>query len=202
MDMEEKEVLYGEYGSGLKSSIVPPVLELIKQHDEHHPVHWPASKKWVITLIYCLLQVFVTITSTSYVSVEFLIAEKYGGSTQVITLGQSMFIVGNAVGPAFLGPLSDIGGRKWIYVGSIFVFALLNIVGYVLEYSHIVKTPVGWRHKFQSVPQFSWNTSLALNTLLSSSPRIACYIDRKTGYCPRVKPPDAHCLPIPMRCSG
>jgi hypothetical protein len=49
---------------------------------------------------------FVTITSTSYIGAEYDIMQKWGGSTQVVTLGQSMFIVGNAVGPAFMGPLS------------------------------------------------------------------------------------------------
>lgn len=82
------------------------ILQQVKQHDQHHPVHWPVWKKWYITALYCLLQVFVSMTSTSYVSVEFLIEEHFGGSQQVITLGQSLFIVGNAVGPAFLGPLS------------------------------------------------------------------------------------------------
>jgi hypothetical protein len=82
------------------------ILQQIKQHDLHHPVHWPVWKKWVIISIYCLLQAFVTLTSTSYVSVEYLIQAQYGGSTQVVTLGQSLFIVGNAIGPAFLGPLS------------------------------------------------------------------------------------------------
>ncbi|GME45236.1 vitamin b6 transporter bsu1 [Neofusicoccum parvum] len=102
-------------------------LDLVKQHDQHHPVHWPSWKKWAITSVYCLLQVFVTLTSTTYVSAETAIQEKFGGSTQVVTLGQSMFIVGNAVGPAFLGPLSDIGGRKWVYVVSILLYAILNI---------------------------------------------------------------------------
>lgn len=37
---------------------------------------------------------FVTILSTDYISVEFLIQEQWGGSTQVVTLGQSLFIVG------------------------------------------------------------------------------------------------------------
>jgi hypothetical protein len=82
------------------------VLQQIKSRDASHPIHWPAWKKWVIVTVYCLLQIFVTLTSTTYVSVEFLIKDKYGSTTQVITLGQSMFIVGNAVGPAFLGPLS------------------------------------------------------------------------------------------------
>jgi MFS family permease len=104
------------------------VLELVKTHDAHHPIHWNPFLKWGIIIVYGFLQIFVTLTSTTYLSVEFLVQERFGGSTQVITLGQSMFIVGNAVGPAFLGPLSDIGGRKWVYVVSIFLYAVLNIV--------------------------------------------------------------------------
>ncbi|KAG0650028.1 putative transporter [Hyphodiscus hymeniophilus] len=102
------------------------ILELVKAQDAHHPIHWPAWKRWSIIIIYCFLQLFVLMTSTSYLGIEFLIQERWGGSTQVVTLGQSMFILGNAVGPAFMGPLSDIGGRKWVYVGSITVYAILN----------------------------------------------------------------------------
>ncbi|KAM3089337.1 hypothetical protein ACMFMG_000940 [Clarireedia jacksonii] len=102
------------------------VLELVKANDAHHPMHWGAVKRWTIITTYCLLQTFVALTSTTYVSAEFLIKEKFGGTTQVVTLGQSMFIVGTAVGPAFLGPLSDINGRKWIYVISISCYAILN----------------------------------------------------------------------------
>jgi len=103
------------------------LLEKIRANDDAHPIRWPVWKKWLITFVYCLLQLFVTLTSTTYVSVEFLIEEKWGTGAQVTTLGQSMFIIGTAVGPAFLGPLSDIGGRKWVYVGSILLYAILNI---------------------------------------------------------------------------
>jgi hypothetical protein len=82
------------------------ILELVRAKDVHHPMHWPAWKRWGIITIYCLLQLFVTLTSTTYIGAEYLIQEKFGGSTQVVTLGQSLFIVGNAVGPAFMGPLS------------------------------------------------------------------------------------------------
>jgi MFS family permease len=102
------------------------ILELVHAKDVHHPMHWPAWKRWGIILLYCSLQMFVTITSTSYIGAEYDIMQKWGGSTQVVTLGQSMFIVGNAVGPAFMGPLSDIGGRKWVYVASITCYAILN----------------------------------------------------------------------------
>lgn len=130
----EKDHMQEPTGARRKSSAPLDVLAQIRKSDTYHPIHWPAWKKWVITFVYCLLQVFVTLTSTTYVSVEFLIQEKFGGSTQVITLGQSMFIVGTAVGPAFLGPLSDIGGRKWVYVASIFLYAILNI-GTALAYN-------------------------------------------------------------------
>lgn len=65
-------------------------------------------KKWFVVFWYCLLQAFVTLTTTTYVSAEFLVQETYGGTTQVVALGQSMFIIGTAVGPAFLGPLSYV----------------------------------------------------------------------------------------------
>lgn len=45
-------------------------------------------------------------TSTAYLSLEYLIQEQFNSSTQVTALGQSLFIIGNAVGPLCLGPLS------------------------------------------------------------------------------------------------
>ena len=66
--------------------------------------------------------------STTYTSAEAQLHAKFGGSTQIIALGQSIFIVGNAAGPVFLGPLSDLGRRKWVYVGSVAVFGLCQIV--------------------------------------------------------------------------
>lgn len=65
---------------------------------------------------------------STYVSAEYDIGRSFPASTQVITLGQSMFILGTAIGPAFMGPLADMGGRKWVYVVSILLYAILNVV--------------------------------------------------------------------------
>jgi MFS family permease len=103
-------------------------LQRIETADEAHPIHWNPVRKWAIAATYCLLQVFVTITTTSYVSAEFLVEEQFNtDNSQVVALGQSMFIIGTAIGPAVLGPLSDIGGRKWVYVAAILLYAILNI---------------------------------------------------------------------------
>ncbi|EXJ89165.1 hypothetical protein A1O3_02229 [Capronia epimyces CBS 606.96] len=133
--LEEKQTLSPADVEGTPKNLTPlELLERIRSSDDAHPMRWPWYKKWAIVSVYCLLQVFVTLTSTTYVSVEFLIQEKWPSSAQVVTLGQSMFIIGTAVGPAFLGPLSDIGGRKWVYVFSILLYAILNI-GTALAYN-------------------------------------------------------------------
>lgn len=124
----EKSVPHNPDDSSEMADSTLAALQRVKTADEHHPMHWSASKKWFVVFWYCLLQVFVTLTTTSYVSAEFLVQEQFGGSTQIVTLGQSMFIIGTAVGPAFLGPLSYvltvfqsmslILGRVWLSRGA------------------------------------------------------------------------------------
>ncbi|CCG84422.1 protein of unknown function [Taphrina deformans PYCC 5710] len=124
---KENESLDNDTTDGQISDAIPNQLRYIELTDPAHPIHWSATKKWIIISVYCLLEIFVALTSTTWVSIAFLIQERYGTSTQVTTLGQSMFIVGTAVGPAFLGPLSDISGRKWVYVCSILLYAIFMI---------------------------------------------------------------------------
>lgn len=107
-DDKEKAGSILEPAAPLDGDATLNTLQRVKTADAAHPSHWSGLKKWTIITIYCVLQVFVTITSTSYVSAEFLVEEKFNKSTQIVTLGQSMFILGNAVGPAFLGPLSYV----------------------------------------------------------------------------------------------
>ena len=126
----DENAKYGDE-KGRLPTVAGPALEVLQQiqlDDQYHPIHWGSTKRWAILGFYCLLETWTTLTSTAYLGVEFLIQERFGGSTQLLTLGQSMYIVGNALGPAVLGPLSDIGGRKWVYVVSIACFALINIV--------------------------------------------------------------------------
>lgn len=88
---------------------VEEALFLLKQVElghPDHPIRWNIFKKWTIVIVYCALQVFVSMTSTTYVYIEGEVQAEFGGSAQILTLGQSMFIAGNAVGPVFLGPLS------------------------------------------------------------------------------------------------
>lgn len=106
--MAEKAQLPIMNASSAGADAALSALWKVEKSSASHPIHWNPLKKWAIITVYCLLQVFITLTTTTYVSAEFLVQEKFGGSTQVVALGQSMFIVGTAVGPAFLGPLSYV----------------------------------------------------------------------------------------------
>ncbi|KAL8283383.1 hypothetical protein RQP46_005793 [Phenoliferia psychrophenolica] len=65
------------------------LLDLVSTESPYHPIHWPLWQRWGLTIIYCSLQMFVTILSTDYLSVEYLIQEMFGCSTQIVTLGQA-----------------------------------------------------------------------------------------------------------------
>ncbi|KAI0888608.1 MFS general substrate transporter [Annulohypoxylon maeteangense] len=125
MEKGQPQSTMSESNTGADQALT--ALQKVEVGTASHPIHWNPVKKWAVISVYCLLQTFIALSTTTYVSAEFLVKEKYGGSSQVVALGQSLFIVGTAVGPAFLGPLSDIGGRKWVYVGSIGIYAILNI---------------------------------------------------------------------------
>ncbi|MCJ1314136.1 hypothetical protein MMC25_007816 [Agyrium rufum] len=109
-----------DYLTGVREDTALGILSQVTYDDPNHPIHWNSWLKWIIVTVYCVLQIFVTLTSTTILGIEFLVNLEFGGSVQ------SMFIVGNAVGPAFLGPLSDIAGRKWVYVGSILLYVVIN----------------------------------------------------------------------------
>jgi len=80
--------------------------QVIARQDELHPMNWPAWQRWGIVAIYCLLQAYVTLMQTMYLSAEGLVQTRWNASKQVVTLGQSMFVAGNALGPMFMGPIS------------------------------------------------------------------------------------------------
>jgi hypothetical protein len=82
------------------------LLQLVTDLDECQPVYLSAPKRWRYATIYCLLQTFITLISTSYVSAIDLVMVKFHVDRQVATLGQSLTIIGYALGPILLSPIS------------------------------------------------------------------------------------------------
>lgn len=90
------------------------ISQIIEREDALHPMNWPAWKRWGIIAVYALLQIFVSMSSTTIYGAESIIFKQWNtpdtlsvnGKNQLVTLGQSLFLVGLALGPAFLAPLA------------------------------------------------------------------------------------------------
>jgi multidrug resistance protein len=79
---------------------------------------------WVIAgLIFYTVVVFIC--NTGFVTNE--AEDQFGVNTELSVMGQSIFILGIAIGPMFLAPLSEVHGRQPVYTTGIFLFSILQV---------------------------------------------------------------------------
>jgi MFS family permease len=69
----------------------------------------------------------VNFASSVFSTVTVPVAKLYDVSTEVTTLGTSLFVIGFAVGPLVFGPMSELFGRKRPLFLSFFLFAIFSI---------------------------------------------------------------------------
>ncbi|KAI9736545.1 MAG: hypothetical protein M1818_006056 [Claussenomyces sp. TS43310] len=91
----------------------------------------PRSKskfsKWIIAILCAVGSLVVTCTSSIYASTYEQIVPDLHTSQEVATLGLTLFVLGLAIGPMVLGPLSEFYGRRPIYVVA-FAFFVIWII--------------------------------------------------------------------------
>ncbi|KAF6217424.1 hypothetical protein HO133_006894 [Letharia lupina] len=96
-------------------------------NDPENPHNWKKSKKYTVTVFYASMTFCITFASSVFSTATAVTAEKYGVSTEVMTLGTSLFVFGFAVGPIVWGPFSELYGRKIPLFFGFFVFAIFQI---------------------------------------------------------------------------
>ncbi|KAH8658957.1 major facilitator superfamily domain-containing protein [Ilyonectria robusta] len=95
--------------------------------DPENPMNWPNRKKWMVTVSLGMLTWVVTFASSIFSTATLPAAKEFGVSTEVMTLGTSLFVLGFAFGPLIFGPMSEVYGRKYPLFLGYFVFALFQI---------------------------------------------------------------------------
>ncbi|KAH8815498.1 putative MFS multidrug transporter [Xylogone sp. PMI_703] len=95
--------------------------------DPENPKNFSTTKKWVITWCYALVSLCVTFASSIFSTNIVVTANRFNVSTEVTTLGVSLFILGFGVGPSIWGPLSELFGRKNPLLLAFFVFCVFQI---------------------------------------------------------------------------
>ncbi|RSL48609.1 hypothetical protein CEP53_009473 [Fusarium sp. AF-6] len=82
------------------------------------PRSFGKARKWIIVFIVSFASFCVTAASSIYTSTYAQMQAEFGNSRIVSTLGLSLFVLGIALGPLFMSPLSEFYGRRPIYLVS------------------------------------------------------------------------------------
>ncbi|RAH51503.1 MFS transporter [Aspergillus brunneoviolaceus CBS 621.78] len=96
-------------------------------NDPENPYNWSRAYRWYVTMVASLLVVCVAYGSAIVTGGLGLIEEKYHVSLEVATLTCSIMVCGFAVGPLLWSPLSEIIGRRPVYIISLVLYTIFNI---------------------------------------------------------------------------
>lgn len=98
--------------------------------DPENPRNWSPRKKAFVTFLISLLTFGVYSGSAIYTSSIPGVMEEFHVGLTKGTLGLSLFVLGYAIGPMFLSPLSEVPaiGRNWTYIPSMAIFVIFNVV--------------------------------------------------------------------------
>lgn len=93
--------------------------------DPANPKNWSMKRKWAATFIVSAFTLISPISSSMISPALYSISEEFGITKQVeASLTLSIFVLAYAIGPLFLGPLSEIYGRVHVLqLANLFYFA-------------------------------------------------------------------------------
>lgn len=95
--------------------------------DPDNPKNWPSKKKWLATITVSLFT-FISPVSSSMIAPGLLkIKQEFNSQGNEAELAMSAFILAFAVGPLFLGPLSELFGRRIVLQLSNAFYAVFNL---------------------------------------------------------------------------
>lgn len=118
------EVLNHQY-TGQGTVEEPFVCEFIPS-DPRNPLSWTASRKWTVCLAAAATTFVVSFCSSAYSGAAAGLIAEFGSSDIVITLGFTLFLVGNLVGPLLWGPLSELYGRRYLMIVTLGILTAFN----------------------------------------------------------------------------
>ncbi|KAK4686917.1 hypothetical protein P7C73_g3195, partial [Tremellales sp. Uapishka_1] len=86
--------------------------------DQEDPQKWAAWYKWTTIFIVSIATLAVALASSAYSGGIVEQIEEFHSNEELMTAGVSLFVVGFAAGPLLWAPLSEIFGRRPVYIIS------------------------------------------------------------------------------------
>jgi len=104
-----------------------PIFVTFAKNDLENPREYALWKKWYITCFVSFLNILTCLVAGGYSSGSEDVQAEFQVSAEVATLGLSMYILGFAIGPPVLAPLSEYFGRNPVYIVSWFLLVVFQI---------------------------------------------------------------------------
>lgn len=92
--------------------------------DPENPRNWSASRKWSIVAAITIVDLSVSWAASGFSPASMSFTKEFFVSSEVGTLGLSLYVLGLALGPMTLAPLSEYYGRTLLYVVPYGIFLL------------------------------------------------------------------------------
>ncbi|KAF3936396.1 hypothetical protein ABW19_dt0201817 [Dactylella cylindrospora] len=113
----------------------PPMLPDVEQYmvdftgfdDPMHPQNWSLRKKYLLSAMLAFTSAFCVWGSSIFSPAIVAVSREFGVSTEVGTLGVSLYVLGFATGPMIWAPLSELYGRRLPIIIATFGFAVFQI---------------------------------------------------------------------------
>jgi multidrug resistance protein len=106
----------------------PSQVKFRGEDDPEDPKNWPSNKKWAITAVTAAFTFVSPLASSMIAPALPQLAEDFGVRNMIETqMLLSIFVLAYAIGPMFLGPLSELYGRSIILQVSNGVFLAFNL---------------------------------------------------------------------------
>ncbi|KAF4165681.1 hypothetical protein CNMCM6936_007634 [Aspergillus lentulus] len=128
-----KEPSWHEQGGGSTEKASEPSTEEVGWDgptDPARPVNWSRTKKWWNMCVISYLTFLTPLTSSIVAPAQGLVMKDFPSASRTLaSFVVSIYLVGFAVGPLFLAPLSEIYGRLRVYQVGTLIFTIWNIAG-------------------------------------------------------------------------
>lgn len=120
------ENILGQNYSGQGTTDNPFVIDFLHD-DAQDAMNFREQRKWILAVLHSMSTLVVTFASSVYASGIEDISQHFKVSTEVATLGLSLFVLGFALGPLIWAPLSELYGRRSIYVVTFVAYTAFSV---------------------------------------------------------------------------
>ncbi|KAJ4266083.1 hypothetical protein NW762_004057 [Fusarium torreyae] len=104
------------------------VVDWDGENDPENPMHWPNSKKWTNIATVSILTILTPLGSSMFApGIPAILEEFHEDSEVAATFLMSVYILGFAFGPLLVAPLSEIYGRRPLYIYGNILFVIFTI---------------------------------------------------------------------------